>query len=119
MRDAGEPDEQRGAHLLGVEEIADADGARHHGAALEIRDVVRRERRVDGGAEPGVQAIDRPIAGGEALDHGAGTAQARRARRCEANLPPSAATVDDDPRRRSRRSPSSTAPDVSGAPPWP
>ena len=45
-RDAGEPHEQRGAHLLGVEEIADADRARHHGAALELRDVVAARARV-------------------------------------------------------------------------
>ena len=40
----------------------------------------RRERRVDGRAEPGIESIDRPIAGGEFLDHRAGAAQARRDR---------------------------------------
>ena len=33
--EAGEPHEQHGAHLVGVERLADADGAGQHGAVLE------------------------------------------------------------------------------------
>jgi hypothetical protein len=62
MRQSGQPDEQRGAHLVGGEEIADADRARHHRLALEGRDLVRLQRRVDRGAEAGVQAIDLALA---------------------------------------------------------
>ena len=40
VREAGQPNEQSGAHLVGVEEVADADGARHHRLALESRDLV-------------------------------------------------------------------------------
>ena len=113
-----QPDEQHGAHLFGVEEIPDPDRARHHGAMLELADVLGGERRVDRGAEPGIETIDRPIACGESLDHRAGAARGapRPLARDEPCRPARTATTSATP---TRRSPSSTAPDVSGAPPWP
>ena len=68
VRQTGQPHEKPGAHVVGVEEVADADGARHHRLALEGRDLVRPQRGVDRGAEPGIQAVDLAIARGEALD---------------------------------------------------
>ena len=94
-RDAAQPDEQHGAHFFRGEEIPDPDRARHHGAMLEFPDVLGSERRVDGRAEPGIQSIDRPIAGGEFLDHRAGPAQARRDRACEANVPALSGNLDE------------------------
>jgi hypothetical protein len=60
---------------LRCQEIPDADRAGHHGAALEIRNVVLREGCVDGRAKPGVESIDGTLAGNEAVDDGARTLQ--------------------------------------------
>jgi hypothetical protein len=68
MGDAGQACEQRGPDFVGGEEIADTDGARHHGLALEGGDLITGECGVDRGAQAGVQAINGPIACGEALD---------------------------------------------------
>jgi len=81
MGDAGQAHEQRGPDFVRGEELADADGACHHGLALEGGDLIPGERRVDRGAQAGVQAVDRPIAGGKALDDPARPLEACRDRR--------------------------------------
>ena len=62
---------------------------------LEFPDVVAGERRVDGRAEPGIEAIDRPVACGEFLDHRTGTAEALCDRGCEDNARPAPCDRDD------------------------
>ncbi len=83
--DADQTHEQRCPNFVGGEAVADTDGARHEGLALEGGDLILGERRVDRGAQAGVQAIDRPIAGGKALDDPARAPKACRDRRRDAD----------------------------------
>ena len=108
--DAGQPHEQRGAHFVGGEEVADADGARHHGLALEGRDLVlgeracRRRRR---GRCSGHRRRDRPRRSARRSRR----ARSRRARdrRREADRRRRRAPPPRHRRRRSPRLPASTA----------
>ena len=79
----------------------------------------RASARVDGGAEPGIESIDRPIAGGEFLDDRARAHQARRDRASRGRTRVPRRATSTTSAMPTGRSPSSTTPDVSGRSPWP
>ena len=77
LRDAGEADQERGSDFFRGHKVADADGARHHGVALEFAHLFAGELGVDRSAQAGVEAIDRAAARRELFDDPAAAFQPR------------------------------------------